>query len=162
MPVAIVAKSIINDDWCWFILTNAYWFWLMLISADWYADWCWLVVIDADWCWSILTNAVWFWLMQINADLCWLMLIDADRYWLILSNVDWCWLMLIDACWCWFICWLMLKQGSTGFSFFGAYLRSISGHFYSNQQPCFPKHTWCFAIMYSKRMNTRQKFLGKQ
>ena len=42
-----------------------------LIDADWYADWSWLMLIDADWCWLIL----------IDADGCWLMLINGD-WWL--------------------------------------------------------------------------------
>ena len=38
------------------------------------------------------------------ADWCWLMLINADWCWLMLMDADWCWLILIDVDWCWFLC----------------------------------------------------------
>ena len=50
----------------------------MMIEADWYADWCWLIVIDAGWCWLILIDAGWFWFMLIDAYWCWLMSIYAQ------------------------------------------------------------------------------------
>ena len=69
----------------------------MMIYADWYADWCWLIVVDADWCWLILIDPDWCWLALVDADICWLMLI----------NADWCLFMLLDDAWSWLICWLI-------------------------------------------------------
>ena len=78
--------------------------------------------------------------MLIDADWFWLILIDADCFWLVPIDADICWLMLFDSVWCF----LMLKQGSTVFSFVGAYLRSFSGHFFQNLTDQEEKERWEF------------------
>ena len=84
-------QKMIDVDWyadrCWLIVINTDWFWLMLVDSD----WCWLVLIDSDRCWLVLIIADWCWLMLIDANWSWLMLID------MLTDADWFWLMLIDS-----------------------------------------------------------------